>query len=200
MAHKQSVYGRMSQLSMASIDAILDHSDTPNADLDYLIDSFTAVIEQAEQRIDEKVSALRLTEADHASDVAAKVEWEHEHRRVRELARDAQRAGRTAQSQQFVALATYAAGKAVSFESWARQTAPHIAEQSAGVKHLQSVLAELRTRLEVLEARRLELARNATTAITVPAPTEVTNINVFDPTSELSRFRARVIEMQSTMD
>ncbi len=200
MAQKQSVYGRMAQLSMASIDAILDHSDTPVADLEHLIGSYISVIAQAEKRIDEKVSALRLTEADHASDVAAKVEWEHEHRRARDLAREAQRSGRTPQSQQFTALATYAAGKAVSFESWARQTAPHIAGQSAGVKHLQSVLADLRSRLEVLEARRVELSHNATGAKTGPAAPEVTSINVFDPTSELSRFRARVVEMQSTMD
>ena len=199
MVHKQSVHGRMAQLSMANIDAIVDRAEDPAACLNELIESFTEVIEQAHALITKKVGKLRLAEADHAEDVAASVEWEHEARRAHQLARDATEAHEDVTAQQLISLATYAAGRKVSFEAWARQSGTHIAAQSARVQELRGTLTELEHRLSLLRARSEEVSRHDGASKTEHTPVTSPSVNVFDPTSELSRFRERVQDIGRTM-
>ena len=199
MVHKQSVHGRMAQLSMANIDAIIDRAEDPAACLNELIESFTEVIEQAHALITKKVGKLRLAEADHAEDVAASVEWEHEALAAHKLARAATEASNNLKAQQLISLATYAAGRKVSFEAWARQSGIHIAAQSARVQELRGTLTDLEHRLALLRARYEETVQhdsstNDRTRVTSPP------VNVFDPTSELSRFRERVRDIERTME
>ncbi len=199
MVQKQSIYGRMAQLSMTNLDAIIDRSAEPLSCIQELISSFSEVISQAETLIEQRVGRLRLSEADHAEDVAASVEWEQEVRLTRELAQRAHSSANTTEAQQLKALSTYAAGKQASFEACARQAAPHIAAQSARIKELRATLAKLESQRETLTTRQREVEELMVTIDSAKRTTQTTTINVFDPTAELSRFRERVNEIESNM-
>lgn len=198
MAQKQTIHGRMVQLSMVNIDAIIDASNEPHRTLRELSKAYTSVIADCEQLLTTKIGKLRLAEADHAEDVAAAIEWGQEARAALGLARDAESTD-SLESHQLIALATYAGGKQASFQSWARQSSPHIAAQSERVKELKATLAVLQERLRTISSRLSEITDVDQATSCDESTRTATSINVFDPTSELSRFRERVHGIRRTM-
>lgn len=200
MVQKQTVNGRMTQLSMANLDAILEYENDPLPCLDDLIHAYTQVVIESNELIVTTIGQVRLAEADHAEDVAAAMEWEREANGARKLARDARSFDHSLEAEQFTALATYAAGKQASFEASARQSAPHIAAQTERVKELRSRLAEIETKLENLRDRAAEISATLGPAVPTAVNSRSITINVFDPTSELSLFRERVHRVRRTME
>ena len=68
---KQSIFGRISQLARANINALLDHAEDPQKMLDQMVRDYTNSIADAESAIAETIGNLRLLEQDHAEDVRA---------------------------------------------------------------------------------------------------------------------------------
>ena len=199
MVQKQTVHGRMVQLSMANLDAILDAASDPEQCISELVEAYAHIIDVGEQLVVTKIGKLRLAEADHAEDVAAAIEWEHEVKTTRMLAHEAAAESETLNAHQLTAPATHATGKQASFQAWARQSASHIAAQSERVKELKTTLAVLKERLGNLKERATEISAVSHATSSDNSPARATSINVFDPTAELSRFRERVHSIRSTM-
>lgn len=75
MAKKQSVFGRMSQLLKANVNALIDKAEDPEKMIDQLIRDYTNEIAEAEQAIAQTIGNVRLAEKDYQADVNAAQEW-----------------------------------------------------------------------------------------------------------------------------
>ena len=75
MAQRQSILGRIAQLTRANINNILDKAEDPEKMLDQLVRDYTSSIAEAEEAVAQTIGNLRMAEADHAEDVAAAKEW-----------------------------------------------------------------------------------------------------------------------------
>ena len=72
---KQSIFGRISTLVKANINALLDSAEDPQKMIDQLVRDYTNSIADAESAIAETIGNLRLLERDHQEDVQAAAEW-----------------------------------------------------------------------------------------------------------------------------
>ena len=72
---KQSIFGRISTLVKANVNAMLDSAEDPQKMLDQLVRDYTNNIADAESAIAETIGNLRLLERDHEEDVKAAAEW-----------------------------------------------------------------------------------------------------------------------------
>ena len=72
---KQSIFGRISQLVRANINALIDQAEDPQMMLDQMVRDYTNSIADAEAAIAETIGNLRLLEDDHREDVEAAREW-----------------------------------------------------------------------------------------------------------------------------
>ena len=75
MTEKQSIFGRIAQLTRANINALIDQAEDPQKMLDQLVRDFTSSIADAEKAIAQSIGNLRLAEQDYNEDVAASRDW-----------------------------------------------------------------------------------------------------------------------------
>lgn len=193
MAQKQSILGRIAQLTRANVNAMLDKAEDPEKMLDQLVRDYTNSIAEAEDAVAQTIGNLRLAEADHAEDVAAAREWGAKAIAASQKADTLRQAGQTGEADRFDQLAKVALGKQIGFENEAKEAAPSIASQNETVEKLKTGLVTMRSRLDDLKTRRDQLvARQKTASAQAQVQDAVSSINVLDPTSELSRFEEKV--------
>ncbi len=193
MAQKQSILGRIAQLTRANVNAMLDKAEDPEKMLDQLVRDYTNSIAEAEDAVAQTIGNLRLAEADHAEDVAAATEWGAKAIAASQKADALRTAGQPSEADRFDQLAKVALGKQIGFENEAKTAAPAIAQQNETVEKLKTGLVTMRSRLDDLKTRRDQLvARQKTAAAQAQVQEAVGSINVLDPTSELSRFEEKV--------
>ena len=193
MAQKQSILGRIGQLTRANINALLDKAEDPEKMLDQLVRDYTNSIAEAEDAVAQTIGNLRLAEADHAEDVAAVKEWGNKALAASQKADSMRASGQTAEADKFDSLAKVALSKQIGFENEAKAAAPQIAAQNATVEQLKTVLINMQGKLEELKGKRDQLvARDKTAEAQAKVQSAVSSINVLDPTSELSRFEEKV--------
>ncbi len=65
---KQSIFGRISTLVRANINAMIDQAEDPQKMLDQLVRDYTNNLADAEAAIAETIGNLRLLERDHQED------------------------------------------------------------------------------------------------------------------------------------
>ena len=70
MAEKQSILGRIAQLTRANINALLDRAEDPEKMLNQLVRDYTASIAEARDAVAQTIGNLPLAEKDHDADVA----------------------------------------------------------------------------------------------------------------------------------
>ena len=75
MAEKQSILGRIAQLTRANINALLDRAEDPEKMLNQLVRDYTASIAEARDAVAQTIGNLRLAEKDHDADVAEAKDW-----------------------------------------------------------------------------------------------------------------------------
>ena len=75
MTEKQSIFGRITQLARANINALIDQAEDPQKMLDQLVRDYTNSIAEAEKAIAQTIGNLRLMEQDHAEDIASAADW-----------------------------------------------------------------------------------------------------------------------------
>ncbi|MFE1952739.1 PspA/IM30 family protein [Streptomyces sp. NPDC059524] len=190
---KQTILGRVTQLAKANINALLDGAEDPQKMLDQLIRDYTNNIREAEDAVSATIGHLRLTEQDHAEDVAAAAEWGGKALAASRKADELRAAGSTAEADRFDDLAKVALGRQLRSEQEARDAEPAIAAQTEVVGKLKSGLDRMKTKLTELQAKRDELVARAKTAQAQNQMLDAArNIDVLDPTSELSRFEDKV--------
>ncbi|WP_375002839.1 PspA/IM30 family protein [Aeromicrobium sp. CTD01-1L150] len=193
MAQKQSILGRIAQLTRANVNALIDRAEDPEKMLDQLVRDYTESIREAEDAVAQTIGNLRLAEADHADDVAAAKDWGAKAVAASQKA-DAMRAsGQSDEADRFDQLAKVAIGKQIGFENDAKEAAPAIASQGETVEKLKAGLVQMRSQLDELHTKRDQLvARQKTVEAQAKVQDAVKSINVLDPTSELSRFEEKV--------
>jgi phage shock protein A len=193
MAQKQSILGRISQLTKANINSLLDKAEDPQKMLDQLVRDYTSSIAEAEDAVAQTIGNLRLAESDHAEDVAAAKEWGAKALAASQRADALRTGGQPAEADRFDQLAKVALTKQIGFEGEAKAAAPMIASQGETVEKLKVGLVQMRVKLDELKVRRDQLVARAKTAeAQAKVADAVKSIDVLDPTSELSRFEEKV--------
>lgn len=190
---KQSVFGRISTLVRANVNAMIDSAEDPQKMLDQLVRDYANNIADAESAIAETIGNLRLLERDHDEDVQAAAEWGGKALAASRKADQLRSAGRTSDADKFDALARIALQRQIAAEQEAAAAAPQIAAQTETVDRLKEGLAGMKQKLEQLRAKRSELLARATVAQAQNAVHDaVTSVNVLDPTSEIARFEDKI--------
>ncbi|HEY8718507.1 PspA/IM30 family protein [Pengzhenrongella sp.] len=193
MTEKQTILGRISQLTRANINSMLDRAEDPQKMLDQLIRDYTNSIAEAESAIAQTIGNLRLAEQDHTADLAAAGDWGTKAGAASKRA-DALRAqGNTADADKFDNLAKVALSKMIGFESEAKDAEPMIASQNEVVEKLKAGLMSMKEKLTDLRRRRDTLVARAKSAeAQSKVQSAVGSINLLDPTSEVARFEEKV--------
>jgi len=193
MTEKQSILGRISQLTRANINALLDRAEDPEKMLDQLVRDYSSSISEAEEAVAVTIGNLRLAERDHAEDVAEATDWGYKARAASAKADELRRAGSTVDADRFDSLARIALTKQLSAENEARASEPMIAAQNEVVAKLKDGLVQMRAKLDELRNKRDELVARAKTAEAQGMVQEaISSINVLDPTTEVSRYEDQV--------
>ncbi|MFB8043650.1 PspA/IM30 family protein [Streptomyces hydrogenans] len=190
---KQTVLGRVTQLAKANINALLDQAEDPQKMLDQLIRDYSGNIAEAEEAVAVTIGNLRLMEQDHAEDVAAAAEWGGKAMAASRKADELRTGGQAAEADRFDNLAKVALGRQLQSEKEARTAEPTITAQTEVVRKLTSGLDRMKAKLVELQAKRDELVARAKSARAQNTMMDaVKNVDVLDPTSELSRFEDKV--------
>ncbi len=190
---KQTILGRVAQLAKANINSLLDQAEDPQKMLDQLIRDYTNNIREAEEAVSTTIGNLRLLEADHKEDVDAAGEWGGKALASSKKADQMRSAGDAEGADKFDALAKVALGRQLQSEKEAKDAEPTIAAQTEVVDKLKSGLDQMKVKLTELQAKRDQLVARAKTAQAQNQMMDAAqNINVLDPTSELSRFEDKV--------
>ncbi|MDN3494560.1 PspA/IM30 family protein [Planococcus sp. APC 4015] len=190
---KQSIFGRISTLMKANINALLDSAEDPQKMLDQLVRDYSNSIADAESAIAETIGNLRLLERDHQEDIQAATEWGNKALAASRKADELRSAGNATDADKFDNLAKIALQRQISEENEARAIAPAIASQTEVVDKLKDGLNGMKQKLEQLRSKRSELLARAKTAeAQTKVHDAVKSIDVLDPTSELGRFEDKV--------
>ncbi|MFO6451325.1 MULTISPECIES: PspA/IM30 family protein [unclassified Aeromicrobium] len=198
MAQKQSILGRISQLTKANINALLDKAEDPQKMLDQMVRDYTNSIAEAEQAVAQTIGNLRLAEADHAEDVAAAKEWGAKAIAASNKADQLRSGGHAGEADRFDQLAKLALGKQITAENEAKAAAPMIAQQSEVVEKLKTGLVGMKSKLTELNSKRDELvARHRSAEAQAQVNDAIKSIDILDPTSELSRYEDRVRRVEA---
>ncbi|GAA1944093.1 PspA/IM30 family protein [Agromyces allii] len=190
---KQSIFGRISTLLRANVNALIDQAEDPQKMLDQMVRDFTNSIADAEAAIAETIGNLRLLEDDHREDVEAARTWGEKAIAASRKGDELRTAGDTAGADKFDNLAKVALGRQISSENEARAAEPQIAAQSQVVEQLKSGLNGMKEKLVQLKNKRSELVARAKTAEAQRQVHDaVKSIDILDPTSELGRFEEKI--------
>ncbi|WP_405699607.1 PspA/IM30 family protein [Streptomyces sp. NBC_01383] len=190
---KQTILGRVTQLAKANINALLDQAEDPQKVLDQLIRDYTSNISEAEQAVAATIGNLRLMEQDHREDVGAAGGWGEKALAASRKADELRAGGSAADADKFDNLAKVALGRQLQSEKEAKTAEPTIASQSEVVDKLKSGLDQMKAKLAELRSKRDELVARAESARAQNQMMDsVKNIDVLDPTSEISRFEDKV--------
>ncbi|WP_338672730.1 PspA/IM30 family protein [Streptomyces sp. SCSIO 30461] len=190
---KQTILGRVAQLAKANINALLDQAEDPQKMLDQLIRDYTNNIAEAEQAVAGTIGNLRLMEQDHREDAEAAEEWGGKALAASRKADELRTSGQGAEADTFDNLAKVALQRQLQSEREAKTAEPTIAAQTEVVDQLKKGLEQMRAKLGELKAKRDELvARSKSAQAQNQMMDAVKNIDVLDPTSELSRFEDKV--------
>ncbi|WP_199545721.1 PspA/IM30 family protein [Streptomyces sp. N35] len=190
---KQTILGRVAQLAKANINSMLDQAEDPAKMLDQLIRDYTNNIREAQEAVSTTIGNLRLLEQDHKEDVDAAGEWGGKALAASKKADQMRSAGDSDGADKFDALAKVALQRQLQSEKEAKDAEPTIAAQTEVVEKLKSGLDQMQIKLSELQAKRDQLvARSKTAEAQNQMMDAAQNINVLDPTSELSRFEEKV--------
>ena len=127
---KQSIFGRISTLVKANINAMLDQAEDPQKMLDQLVRDYTNNIADAEAAIAETIGNLRLLERDHQEDLQSASDWGNKALAASRKADEFRAAGDSVDADKFDNLAKVALQRQIAAENSAKAAAPQIASQT----------------------------------------------------------------------
>jgi len=189
---KQSIFGRMSQLVRANINALIDQAEDPQVMIEQLIRDYSNNINEAEAAVAQTIGNLRMLEEDYREDERAAQEWGQKAIAASRKA-DELRATNPADADKFDNLAKVAIQRQMQAESEMSQAKPQIQQQTEVVEKLKQGLNGMRQKYQELVNKRNELnARQKTAEAQGRVNDALQSINVMDPTSDLGRFEEKV--------
>jgi phage shock protein A len=190
---QQTIFGRIAQLTKANINALLDAAEDPEKMLDQMIRDYKNNIAEAEEAVAQTIGNLRMMEEDakEASDAGA--EWGAKAQAAVKKSKELVAAGNTAEAATFENLARVAVKKQIDYEDDAKDLEPTIKQSNEVVTKLKAGLEGMRGKLDELESKRSELIARAKMAEAQAGVMDaVKEIDLTDPTSELSRFEQKI--------
>ena len=174
MAEKQTILGRISQLTRANINALIDRAEDPQKMLDQLVRDYSNSIVEARQAVAQSIGNLRMAEKDQAKYTAEANDWGNN------------------------SLAKIALTKQITAEQQVSSAQPSIDSQRQVVEQLKTGLTQMEAKLGDLKSKRDELvARQRTAQAQVKVQSALNQINTTDPTSSLGRFEDRVRRVEA---
>ena len=198
MAEKQSILGRITQLTRANINALLDRAEDPEKMLNQLVRDYTASISEARDAVAQTIGNLRLAEKDHDADVAEAGDWGNKALAASRKADQLRAGGDATGADKWDSLAKIALTKQITAENEAKAAEPMIASQQQVVEQLKTGLQQMESKLGELHSKRDQLiARKKTAEAQVKVQGAIRSINVMDPTSELSRYEDQVRRVEA---
>ena len=198
MAEKQSILGRITQLTRANINALLDRAEDPEKMLNQLVRDYTASISEARDAVAQTIGNLRLAEKDHDADVAEARDWGNKALAASRKADQLRAGGDATGADKWDSLAKIALTKQITAENEAKAAEPMIASQQQVVEQLKTGLQQMESKLGDLHSKRDQLiARRKTAEAQVKVQGAIRSINVMDPTSELSRYEDQVRRVEA---
>ena len=198
MAEKQSILGRIAQLTRANVNALLDRAEDPEKMLNQLVRDYTASISEARDAVAQTIGNLRLAEKDHAADLAEARDWGNKALAASRKADQLRAGGDSAGADKWDSLAKIALTKQITAENEAKAAEPMIASQQQVVEQLKTGLQQMEAKLSDLHSKRDQLiARKKTAEAQVKVQGAIRSINVMDPTSELSRYEDQVRRVEA---
>ena len=198
MAEKQSILGRIAQLTRANVNALLDRAEDPEKMLNQLVRDYTASISEARDAVAQTIGNLRLAEKDHAADIAEAKDWGNKALAASRKADQLRAGGDSVGADKWDSLAKIALTKQITAENEAKEAEPMIASQQQVVEQLKTGLQQMEAKLGDLHSKRDQLiARRKTAEAQVKVQGAIRSINVMDPTSELSRYEDQVRRVEA---
>ena len=198
MAEKQSILGRIAQLTRANVNALLDRAEDPEKMLNQLVRDYTASISEARDAVAQTIGNLRLAEKDHAADIAEARDWGNKALAASRKADQLRAGGDSVGADKWDSLAKIALTKQITAENEAKEAEPMIASQQQVVEQLKTGLQQMEAKLGELHSKRDQLiARKKTAEAQVKVQGAIRSINVMDPTSELSRYEDQVRRVEA---
>jgi phage shock protein A len=190
---KQTIFGRVSQLAKANINAMLDSAEDPGKMLDQLIRDYSNNISEAEQSIAQTIGNLRMMEDDQKQDIQAAAEWGKKALAASQRGDQLRAAGDTAEADKFDNLAKVALGKQMESENQVKTAQATIDSQQEVTDKLKTGLDQMKSKLTEMKSKRDSLIARAKTAQAQNQVQQaVKSIDILDPTSEVSRFEEKV--------
>ena len=190
---KQSIFGRISQLAKANINAMLDSAEDPQKMLDQMVRDYTDNIAEAETAVAQTIGNLRMIEDDYREDVNAAADWGNKALAASSKADEFRTAGDSANADKFDSLAKVAIQRQMQSESEAKTAEPTINSQREIVEKLKTGLDAMKSKRQELVSKRDELIARAKSAHAQNQVQEaVKSIDIMDPTSEVSRFEEKI--------
>ena len=167
MAEKQTILGRIAQLTRANINAILDRAEDPQKMLDQLVRDYTNSIREAEEAVAVTIGNL-MEDSPHVM-----------------LMGDG--------AEKFDKLARIAITKQINAENEVKAAEPMITQQNEVVDKLKDGLVQMKSKLDELKSKRDQLVARQKSAEAQSRVTDaISSINVLDPTTEISRWEEQV--------
>ena len=200
MTQKQTILGRISQLTRANINALLDRAEDPEKMLDQLIRDYTNSIAEAEEAVAQTIANVRMAESDLQADRDAVAEWGRKAAAASKKAEEMRGGGDPDGAYKFDELARVAIGRQIQHENDIKNAEPTIAQQNATVDQLKDGLTTMKTKLEDLKSRRGTLvARARSVEAQEKVHDAMASIDVMDPTSELSRWEDNIRRQEAVV-
>ncbi|UTM46812.1 PspA/IM30 family protein [Glutamicibacter mysorens] len=190
---KQSIFGRISQLAKANINAMLDAAEDPQKMMDQMVRDYNDNIAEAEQAIAQTIGNLRMLEDDYREDEQAASEWGAKALAASSKAEEFRSAGKADDAAKFDNLAKVAIQRQMQAESEMKTAEPTITSQRQIVDKLKSGLNMMKEKRTELASKRDELVARAKSAHAQNQVNEaIKSVNIMDPSSEIGRFEEKV--------
>jgi phage shock protein A len=190
---QESIFGRISMMAKANINALLDRAEDPEKMLDQMIRDYSNGIAEAREATAVTIGQLRLAEADLAEAAQTGDEWGSKALAASRKADQLRAAGQPGEADKFDALAKSALQRQLNEEQHAASLQGAISAQTQTVDKLKEGLDGMVVKLDELKSKRNELvARQKMAEAQNAVQDAVAQINIADPTSDLSRFEEKV--------
>ncbi|MGQ3384291.1 PspA/IM30 family protein [Glutamicibacter sp. TV12E] len=190
---KQSIFGRISQLAKANINALLDSAEDPQKMMDQMVRDYNDNIAEAEQAIAQTIGNLRMLEDDYREDEEAVAEWSNKALAASNKADEFRASGQSDDAAKFDNLAKVAIQRQMQAESEMKSAEPTISSQREIVEKLKTGLNQMKEKRTELAGKRDELVARAKAAHAQNQVHEaIKSVNIMDPSSEIGRFEEKV--------
>ena len=190
---KQSIFGRITQLAKANINAILDQAEDPQKMLDQMVRDYSNNIAEAESAVAQTIGNLRMLQDDYNEDIQNAQNWGNKALAASRKADEFRAAGNAVDAEKFDNLAKVAIQRQIASENEAKGAQPTIAYQEEIVERLKTGLNQMKGKLDQLTSKRDELvARSRNAAAQTQMHDAMKSIDVMDSTSEVGRFEEKI--------